>query len=131
MAADGVIRGPAGDGRFAPVARDDVADSLVAMLTQAGHEGRTYNLTGPKALTMTDIAREISEATGQQVTFQNETLEEARASRAHYGAPAFEVEGWVTSYAAIATGEMNVVTDNVQVLSGHEPIGVREFLRRS
>jgi hypothetical protein len=39
--------------------------------------------------------------------------------------------GWVTSYAAIATGEMNVVTDNVRVLTGHEPIGVSEFLRRS
>jgi hypothetical protein len=37
----------------------------------------------------------------------------------------------VTSYAAIATGEMNVVTDNVRVLTGHEPIGVSEFLRRS
>jgi uncharacterized protein YbjT (DUF2867 family) len=129
MATDSVIRGPAGDGRVAPVARDDVADSLVAMLTQGGHEGRTYNLTGPHALTMAEIAREISEATGQPVTFQNETLDEARASRAHYGAPAFEVEGWVTSYAAIAAGEMDVVTDTVRELTGHEPIGVRKFLR--
>ena len=131
MATDGVIRGPAGNGRIAPVARDDVADSLVTMLTQDGHEDRTYNLTGPQALTMAEIAREISEATGQSVTFQDETLEEARASRAHYGAPAFEVEGWVTSYAAIATGEMDVVTDDVRLLTDHEPIGVREFLSRS
>jgi NAD(P)H dehydrogenase (quinone) len=64
-------------------------------------------------------------------SMQNETLEEARASRVHYGAPAFEVEGWVTSYAAIATGEMDVVTDDVRLLTDHEPIGVREFLSRS
>jgi NAD(P)H dehydrogenase (quinone) len=129
MAADGLIRGPAGDGRFAPVARDDVADSLVAMLTYDGHDGRTYQLTGPRTLTMADIAREISEATGDRVTFQNETLEEARASRAHYRAPDWEVEGWVTSYAAIAAGEMDVVTDTVRELTGHEPIGVPEYLR--
>ena len=50
---DGVIRGPAGDGRFAPVLRDDVADALVTMVTEPGHEGATYELTGPEAATMT------------------------------------------------------------------------------
>jgi len=48
---DGVIRGPAGDGRVAPVLRDDVADALRAIVTEAGHEGMTYALTGPDART--------------------------------------------------------------------------------
>jgi NAD(P)H dehydrogenase (quinone) len=48
--------------------------------------------------------------TGHDVTCHAETLEEAYTSRASYGAPEWEVEGWVTSYAAIAAGEMDVVS---------------------
>lgn len=43
---------------------------------------------------------------------------------AEAGAPAWEIEGWVTSYAAIATGEMDVVTDAVRQLAGHEPMSL-------
>ena len=57
---DGAIRGPAGDGRVAPVLRDDVADALHAMLTRPGHEGATYELTGPEALTLAEIAVRVS-----------------------------------------------------------------------
>jgi len=125
---DGVIRGPAGDGRLAPVLRDDVAESLSAMLAEPGHEGAIYELTGPEALALTEVAAQLSELSGRSVTYESETLEEARASRAHLGAPAWELEGWVTSYAAVAAGELDVATDHVRRLTGHEPMGVREFL---
>ncbi len=50
--ADGVIRGPAGDGRVAAVAQDDIADAAVVVLRDPGsHAGCTYELTGPQALT--------------------------------------------------------------------------------
>ena len=52
----GVIRGPAGDGRFAPVLRDDVADVLVNVLVQPGHDGVTYTLTGPETFALGGIA---------------------------------------------------------------------------
>ncbi len=128
VGADGVIRGPAGDGRLAPVLRDDVAESLGAMLTEPGHTGQAYELTGPHSLTLTEMAAQISERSGQTVTYEPETLDEARASRAHLAAPAWELEGWVTSYAAVASGELDVVTDHVHRLTGHEPKGVRAFL---
>ena len=60
--------------------------------------------------------------------YQRETLDEADASRAGYGAPDWEVEGWVTSYAAIATGEMDVVSDSVFTLTGRTPIDLAGFL---
>ncbi len=126
--ADQVIRGPAGEGRFAPVLRDDVADSLAEMVTGDGHEGQAYELTGPAAVTMAEVAAEITAATGHTVRFEDQTLEEARASRAGTGTPAWELEGWVTSYAAIAAGELDVVTDHVERLSNHPPAGVAEFL---
>jgi uncharacterized protein YbjT (DUF2867 family) len=127
---DGVIRGPAQDGRVAPVSRDDVADSLVSMLTGGGHEGRTYDLTGPEALTLAEAAAEVSRFSDRPVIFQNETLDEAHASRAGYGAPDWELAGWVSTYTAIAAGELDVVTDHVERLTGHPAIGVREFLSR-
>src|SRR5215216_6040634 len=95
---DGVIRGPAGDGRVAAVTRDDIAEVAVAVLLEGGdgHLGRTYDLTGPEALAMAEVAEQLSAVAGRSVTYHAETLEEAYASRAHYGAPDWEVAGWVT-----------------------------------
>ena len=128
---EGVIQGPADDGRVAPIARDDVADALVPMLLDDGHTGATYELTGSEALTLGEIATTLTEATDSHVEFVNETVEEAYESRRRYGAPDWEVEGWVTTYTAIAAGELNVRTDHVERLTGHRPITLREFLRRS
>lgn len=128
VGADGVIRGPAGDGRIAMVARDDVADVAAAVLAEEGHDGQTYDVTGAEALTLHELAAELARASGRPVSYHPETSAEARASRAHYGAPDFEVEGWITSYAAIATGEMAVVSDTVRRVAGHPPAGVAEWL---
>jgi uncharacterized protein YbjT (DUF2867 family) len=125
---EGVIRGPAGDGRFAGVARDDVADVAAAVLTGEGHDGETYDVTGAEAITMAEAAAEVSRASGRPVVFENETLAEARASRAPSGAPAWEIEGWVTTYAAIAAGELDVVSDTVARVAGHPPVALAEWL---
>ena len=55
------------------------------------------------------------------MSFVDETVEEAYASRAPFGAPEWEVEGWVTTYLAIAEGELDVVSDAVERLAGHPP----------
>ncbi len=124
---DGVIRGPAGDGRLAPVARDDIADVAVAALLDESHAGRTYDLTGPAAVSLAEAAEILTAASGRKVSYVAETLEEAYDSRSGYGAPDWEVAGWVTSYAAIGTGEMDVVSDAVATVAGHPPAGLREF----
>jgi NAD(P)H dehydrogenase (quinone) len=124
----GVIRGPADDGWFVPVARDDVADVAVAILTGEGHDGRAYDVTGRERLTLAEVAEQLSALTGRTVTFEDETIEQAYESRAVYGAPDFEVEGWVTSYLAIAKGELDVVSDTVRRLTGHEPLTLAEYV---
>lgn len=129
FAADGVIRGPAGHGRFAPVTRDDIADVAVTVLLSEDHDGATFDVTGPELVSMADIAAILSEARGELVRYEVETLEEAYASRASFGAPQWEVTGWVTSYAAIATGEMEVVTNAVEALTGRPPVSPRDYLR--
>lgn len=128
---DGVIAGPAGDGRCAWVSRDDVADVAVAVLTTPGHDGLTYELTGPEAHTLAWAAEQLTRVTGRAVRYVDETIEQAYASRAKYDAPPFEVDGWVTSYLAVKAGEMDVVTDTVERLAGHRPQALPEFLKRN
>ncbi|MDK0522136.1 NAD(P)H-binding protein [Streptomyces sp. ML-6] len=133
--ADGVLRGPGGDGRVAAVAHEDIADAATAVLladtehAETRHDGVTYDLTGPEAFTLAEAAEELSRATGRTVTYVPETREEAYASRAHYGAEDWEVTGWVTSYEAIATGEMATVSAAVPNLTGRPAMDLATYLR--
>jgi NAD(P)H dehydrogenase (quinone) len=127
---DGVIRGPAGEGRCAWVARDDVAAVAAAVLQAAdgAHDGKVYDLTGPESHTLSWAAEKLSEATGREIRFRNETVQGAYENRAHIDAPDFEKDGWVTSYVAIGVGDMDVVTDAVASLTGRAPIGLEAWL---
>jgi NAD(P)H dehydrogenase (quinone) len=116
----GVIRGPAGDGRVAAVARADVADVAAEILRDsAAHAGITYELTGPEALTFDEIATRAGAVIGRTLSYARETVDEAYASRAHYGAEQWQLDAWVSTYAAIAEGETERVTDHVERVTGH------------
>ena len=126
---EGVIRGPANGGRVVAVARDDIAAVAAAVLTGEGHDGQTYDITGAEAFTMDEAAAELSRVTGRRITFENETLEEARESRRPSGAEDYEIEGWVTSYAAIAAGDLEKVSDCVERFLDREPQRLGDWLR--
>ncbi|WP_280339294.1 NAD(P)H-binding protein [Nocardia neocaledoniensis] len=126
--ADGVIRGPAGDGKVAAVTRADVADCAAAVLTSSEHSGATFDLTGPRAFTLSAAAAEMTRILGRPYRFAEESVEEAYASRASYRAPQWEVDGWVSTYTAIAQGDLETVTDSVAVLSGHPATDFTDYL---
>ncbi len=128
VSADGVIRGPAGDGRLAAILRDDVAAAAVAVLTSDGHDGATYDLTGRESFTLTQAAELMSASTGKPIRFVDETDEEAFASRSVFGAPDWEVRGWVSSYQAIRDGSLEAVSPSFRRLTGREPISLTEYL---
>ncbi|HEX9086711.1 MAG TPA: SDR family oxidoreductase [Arthrobacter sp.] len=129
---DGVIRGPAGDGAIAAVARADIARSAVTVLRDpALHIGRTYDLTGPDDISLATAAGLLTAGTGRTITFHHETLEEAYASRASYAAPPWQVDAWVSTYTAIAAGELAGPTSAVHELTGREPLGLAQFLAES
>ena len=120
VGADGNIRGPAADGRAAVVAQADVADVAVVVLgSDDAYGGQTLNLTGPAALTMYEIASALSDHLGRTVAYVPETIEEAYASRAVYGAPKWQVDAWVSTYTAIAAGELEGVSEDIQDVTGH------------
>lgn len=117
---DGNIRGPADDGRVAVVAQADIADVAVAVLTSGdAYDGRILNLTGPAALTMDEIAHILSDHLGRAVGYIPETIDDAYASRAVYGAPPWQVEAWVSTYTAIAAGELAEVSEDIPTVTGH------------
>ncbi len=130
VGADGVLRGPAGDGRAAAVMRSDVAAAVAAVLRSDGHEGRTYDLTGPAAFSLGEAAALMGRMTGKAVSFHDETDEEAFASRAGQ-APDWEVRGWVSSYWAIREGLLEHVSPHVRELTGRDPMSLAEFLESS
>ena len=129
--SSGVIRGPAGDGGVSAVARDDIADVATRVLLEPdGHDGRTYDVTGPEALTLHEVAEQLAAVSGRRVVYEPETESEAYASRAGQGAD-FEVAGWVSSYQAIATGELSSVSDTVATITGSPAQTFSDFLRRN
>jgi NAD(P)H dehydrogenase (quinone) len=129
LGTDGNIRGPAGDGRVALVAQADIAEVAIAVLTSDGaYDGRTLNLTGPTALTMNEIAGILSDHLGKTVSYVPETIEEAYASRAVYGAPAWQVDAWVSTYTAIAVGELAEVSGDIPEVTGRPAMSLEQAL---
>ena len=126
-----VIAAPAGQGRTSFVSRDDLADVGAAVLLEDSDrfDGRALEVTGPEALSMADAAAVLAEVTGRPAEYRAQTVEEAWATRRPSGHPDWEVEGWVTSYLAIAAGELATVTDVVPEVTGHPARTVAEHLR--
>ncbi|MEC5180422.1 SDR family oxidoreductase [Arthrobacter sp. CG_A4] len=129
---DGVIRGPAGTGGMAAVARADIARSALTVLRDpALHVGRSYNLTGPEDISLARAAALLTAGTGRTITFHHETLAEAYSSRASFGAPPWQVDAWVSTYTAIAAGELAGPTSAVHELTGRQPLDLAQFLAES
>ncbi|KRF08770.1 NAD(P)-dependent oxidoreductase [Arthrobacter sp. Soil782] len=128
---EGVLRGPAGDGRVAAVARTDVARAAVVVLENpVAHVGRTWDLTGPEALSLSEVAAIITRVTGRPTRYEEETVEEAYASRAPYGVPDWQLDAWVSTYTAIASGQLERTTTAVQELTGSAPLDLEKLLTR-
>ena len=95
------------EGRAAFVARADIARVATAVLSAPeAHADRTYDLTGPEALTLDEVATVLTTGLRRSVTYVDETVPEAYESRAHYGAPDWQVDAWVSTYTAIRAGEV-------------------------
>ncbi|MFD0470805.1 hypothetical protein ACFQ0B_22785 [Nonomuraea thailandensis] len=113
------------------MAQDDIALAAAdVLLAPQEHEGVTYHLTGPQALTLDEVAATISAATGRDVTYHAETVPEAYASREIYGAPGWQVEAWVSTYLAIAAGELEAVTGDIPALTGRPATSFAELLAK-
>jgi NAD(P)H dehydrogenase (quinone) len=123
------FRGPAGDGRLSPVSRDDVAAVAVQVLSTPGaHDGKVYGLTGPALFTLAEAAERLTAYTGKPYSYVVETDEEAWESRRPSGAPDWMIEGWISTYTAIADGSLDRVTGDVEAVTGRAPQTLEQTL---
>jgi uncharacterized protein YbjT (DUF2867 family) len=127
IGADGRFYTPSGKARVSVVDVRDVASAAVAALTQTCHEGKTYDLTGPEALTHTQMAAELSAALERPVTYvdvsEAQFLDKLRSA----GMPDWQAEGLVEDFAHYRRGEASTVSDAVQRVTGAPPHTFAEF----
>jgi uncharacterized protein YbjT (DUF2867 family) len=125
--AAGVIRGPAGQGRGAFVSREDVARTAAAALPQ--RPGGIYDVTGPEALSVGDIASRLSALLGRQLRYEDESADAARKRLSPLEPLAWRVDlslGW---FQAIAAGELQRTSDTVLRFTGTAPLTLEGYFR--
>lgn len=130
LVTNGIIHGPGGNGKLAPVARTDVAAVAAELLMSDSDKTQRLDVTGPELIDLHEIAQMLTEITGDPVRYEEETIEEAYRSRAHFDVEPFELEAWISSYSAIAKGEMAVVSDTVERITGHPALAPTGYLRQ-
>ena len=125
----GELRGPAGDGLVSAVARKDASDMVVAvMLNTEEYRNKVLNLTGPRNLSMKEIAEIVSEKTGKEIPYYNETVEEAYKSRRKWEAEQWEYDSWVSTYIAIEKGEQEGVSLDIETVLGRSATSLEQLL---
>ena len=129
MVLAGTITLPAGDIPEPFVDVDDIADVAFAALTEDGHHGEIYEVTGPRLMTFADIASDLSQATGRPITFQAVPHDGFVNSIAESGAPKEVL--WMLDYlfATVLDGRNAHLTDGVQRALGREPRDFADFAR--
>lgn len=98
--AGGAFIGSAGEGKISSAARADYADAAVAVLTGEGHQGKTYELAGDEAWTLSDLAAEVSRQTGKNIPYKNLPESDYAAALVSFGLPqelAQAIAGWDVS----------------------------------
>ena len=130
MVLDGAITLPADDVPEPFVDIDDIADVAVAALTEDGHNGEIYEVTGPRMLTFTEVAKEISRAAGRPVEFIRIPKEAFAGAIAESGAP--EDIAWLLNYLfeTVLDGRNAYICDGVQRALGREATDFSDYTRR-
>lgn len=126
----GILRMPVGQGRHSPIAADDQARAIAALLkAPEAHIGTTINLSGPVEMDHAQMAAELSEALGRPILFQDLPVEDYTASLTEMGVPAYIVQHLGGAMLDYQHGHMAGADDNIERLTGRRPMTVGEYAR--
>src|SRR5829696_7796534 len=129
IAATGAIFQPVGDARASFIDARDIAAVAARALTEDGHEGQTYTLTGPEALSYHDVAAKLSEAAGRGIDYVPVSPEQFRAGALSAGLPEWLVSALERLNELFASGQAAVLTDDVRRVGRKEPTTFEQFAR--
>ncbi len=127
--AQSVVYFPGGHGRVPPVDPRDVAAVACAVLTEAGHEGQTYELTGPAALTISAMVETIGKVLGKRLRYVNVPVFLAAAGMRRFGLPGHVVHGLMETLGALRRNEYAYVTESVERVTGCRPRSFETWCR--
>ena len=128
ISSQGRFYAPIGDATISAIDVRDIADVAAVTLTEAGHEGATYTLTGPASITHTQIAAALTAALGRDVTF-TDVPPEAFADSLRGILPPWQVDGLLEDYAHYRRGEAASVSSAVAEITGRPPRDIQQFAR--
>jgi uncharacterized protein YbjT (DUF2867 family) len=122
---------PMEDARIASIDVGDIAEAAATVLTEPGHEGKIYPLTGPEALTMGEVADKLSTATGKTIRYVNISPEEATRARLAAGMPQYTADALDELFAERRKGKEAQVSPVIETLIGRRPTSFDEFAARN
>ena len=121
---------PAGDAAVSHVDARDVAAVAAHVLARPDlHEGRSYDITGPAAVTYAEVAEAIGAVAGREVSYVDAPADDVRERLLGYGWAEWTVDGMLEVYAAYSRGAGAMVTDEVEKATGRPAVDVSTFLR--
>jgi uncharacterized protein YbjT (DUF2867 family) len=125
---DGVAREPGDDARMSFSYRPELADVIAAVLTKRGHEGRIYNITTPDSASMRELAQIATKVTGEDYRYEpisdDAWIERWKAQ----GRPDWALEAGLTSYQALRAGELDVVSDDYEKVTGRKAATIADVI---
>ncbi len=128
VASDGAVYIPFEEGKVGMIDARDIVDVAVKVLTEDGHEGESYNLTGPASISFGDVAATLSMALGKQVNYVNVPLEAAREGMIGMGMSEWFADAMVGVFQTLRRyGDFT--TPDVEEITGHPARSYETFAR--
>ncbi len=120
---------PGGEGRIGWIDTRDIADMAVKVLTESGHDGKCYIISGPEALSYSDLARHMSEATGRDFVYADMAPNIFRERQLALGEEAWSLDLDMQLYVNIRAGRYAAVSDEFEKVMGRPPTSFARFAR--
>ncbi|GAB3820951.1 SDR family oxidoreductase [Pontibacter rugosus] len=130
VAETGTILFPAQDGNASWVLREELAEAAVNVITTQGHENKTYKLTNNVSVGFGQIATDISETLGKEVSYISPEVETFKAILEKAGVPEMYINMFIMWGTAVAEGMMDLEDDSLESLLERKPTSVNQFIRK-
>ncbi|MCW9064825.1 MAG: SDR family oxidoreductase, partial [Ignavibacteriaceae bacterium] len=129
ISSDGVIYWDMKDGKLGMIDVRDIADSAFAAITGDGHEGKSYILTGPEAISFNDVAKAFSKVLDKEVKYVNVPGEASLQAMVGMGVPEWIAKGYLELSEGFSENFAYSTTNNVEILAGHPARSFDEFVK--
>jgi len=129
ISSQGAFYAPAGNAKVSAVDVRDIASIAARALTESGHEGKIYDITGPEALTHTEMAEQLSSALGKPIKYVDVSPETMRQALLGFGMPEWQADGLAEDYDHYRRGEAGEVTSAVRDITGNDATRFSRFAK--